>query len=507
MPRVGGRLMRKIILTIVVVGGCAWAVVQVRDQFRPRPAAPTPVSAGDVEIAWIHTTTNPQTWERFVAGVHEAGRQVPGMVVDDARAFLDQTADVPEVAVSMMGRPGKLRFRWYKLSGEVSTRDWVQALAGRDPPPLGFMGGGSSDRAIELARALAERTEWLGQRPLLLITTATADEVYNEDLSRGERLVDVYPNRTFRFCFTNAAMARAVVDFVWQADDLRPRGPVAGPAVLAHLGGLNVWNLVAAVPAIRAEGTARAYVLAWQDDPYSVDLAEQFHRLFHEGDGGRPERALAELRKIPYSVGTFNRVNPREVGIAEEILADAAPQPGQRMLLVLPAATQPARRMIRAFAADSPLVGRHLVAVTGDGVSFNTLYRDGDIAWPMRELSIPLVFFAHQNPVAWDEDGTGALRPPNSTDDVLLFADMARALAGAVLAADPAVDAEALANRLHAVTPAVFDRDGERLAGSGEYVVIARPQFDGDRVTREAVIEVYARKDGRRWSLVRRLIK
>ena len=71
--------------------------------------------------------------------------------------------------MSLPGRQDKIRLRWYKLSSDVDNRQWVNALARRDPPPLVFMGGPSSDRAIELAQALNERTEWKGGvRPLLV---------------------------------------------------------------------------------------------------------------------------------------------------------------------------------------------------------------------------------------------------------------------------------------------------------------------------------------------------
>src|SRR5262245_3556432 len=53
------------------------------------PDRPLPVPAGDQEIAWLHTTTNYPTWERFVAGALRARQDVPGLRVDDSRAFLD----------------------------------------------------------------------------------------------------------------------------------------------------------------------------------------------------------------------------------------------------------------------------------------------------------------------------------------------------------------------------------------------------------------------------------
>ncbi|HJZ90788.1 MAG TPA: hypothetical protein VKE40_07925 [Gemmataceae bacterium] len=474
--------MRRFLPIIVVIGLGVGVAFGLREQFRTRPATPSAVPPGDLEVAWIHTTTNPQTWERFVAGVLQLRRQVPGLDVDDSRAFLDQTAAVPEVVLSQSGRPGKLHLRWYKLSSEVGNREWVDALAARNPAPIAFMGGGTSDRAIELAQALNERSAWKGdKRPLLFITTATANTL-DPHAFEPERLIDVYPGRTFRGCFTNEAMARAVIDFVWQSQDLKPTG----------------------------KSETRAYVLAWQDDPYSVDLAVQFDARFREGKNpGVPLRTVVD--RIAYSVGTFTEPNPPEREVMDRILPDLASHPEDRSLLVLPAVTQPARRILRAFAADTPLIGQRLVAVTGDGVSFNTVFRDGDVVWPVRELSIPLVFFAHQNPVAWAADGgpddPAALQPPNSTDDVLLFADIVRVLAEGVFAGEWPADADALARKLRAREKPFFAPDGERRSGEGEYVVVVRPQFlEGGRVHREPEFLVYTRSEGR-WELVRRLVK
>jgi hypothetical protein len=475
LPRI-----RRFLPAILIVLLGATVAVALRELFRSGPATPSPVPDEDYEIAYIHTTTNPQTWERLVAAVVQIRRKYPGVQVDDSRAFLDQTAAVPEVVIHVPGRKDKLRVRWYKLSSEVNNRDWVQALAKRQPAPLAFMGGWSSDRAIELAQALNEQVSWKGARPLLFITTATANTVIDPEAWRPENLIQLYPGRTFRGCFTNSAMAEAVVDFVWQAEDLRPTG----------------------------RPHARAYVLAWQDDPYSVDLAEQFDARFRERkDLPVPLRTV--LDRIGYSVGTFTDPNPPEREVMDRILPDLASHPEDRALLVLPAVTNPARRMLRAFAADTPLIGKRLVAVTGDGVSFNTLFRDADVAWPIQELSIPLVFFAHQDPVAWDAGEAPAdiaLHPPTATDDVLLFKDMIQVIAESIYIGDRVPHADKLLAKLRAREP-FFTPEGERKPGEGEYVIVVRPQFgEGGRVAREAAYDVYTRQKGQ-WKLVRRLVK
>ena len=91
-------------------------------------------------------------------------------------------------------------------------------------------------------------------RPLLFITTATANNVVDPDTGGPESLIRVYPDRTFRGCFTNEAMARAWSILSGKPDDLKPNGKPA----------------------------AQAYVRVWQDDPYSVDLAEEFDARFRE---------------------------------------------------------------------------------------------------------------------------------------------------------------------------------------------------------------------------------
>src|SRR5262249_2027003 len=146
--------------------------------------------------------------------------------------------------------------------------------------------------------------------PLLLITTATANtflpldeppEPDDDGFTRPKDLMKVYEERSFRFCFTNRDMARAVVDFVWETDELRPRDDGRPPAV---------------------------FPLEWFDDPYSVDLSQQFRCLFAHDQtfcrgepfdwparwGPRPE--LVRPPEVRYSVGGFWRPNRREAEVA-----------------------------------------------------------------------------------------------------------------------------------------------------------------------------------------------
>ena len=318
------------------------------------------------------------------------------------RAFLDQTTGIPEVVLSADGVAGKLRIRWYKLTSESDSAYWVRQLAARDPAPLAFIGGGTSDRALDLARALAAQTEWHGERPLLLILTATANTIHFDPADLAfDRLIDVYPGRSFRGCFTNEQMADAVVDFLWNQSDLRPAGsPALAPAAVAAAA--DPWSGLAAAAVAAADPPPVVTAFEWNDDPYSIDLSHQFHKAFHAAN--RPH-VRGETRSIPYSVGGVYRPNRWEAEAADNLLRDLQ-RPGEfeRQVLVLPAGPAQGRRVLRSVVGSLPLAGRNLVAVTGDSVGFNHLYRDGDFAWNVRAVPVPLVVFAHQNPVAWDSE-------------------------------------------------------------------------------------------------------
>ena len=57
------------------------------------------------------------------------------------------------------------------------------------------------------------------------------------------------------------------------------------------------------------------------------------------------------------------------------------------------------------------MTGRFLV-VNGDAIDFNTVYRDGNLTWPVQDLPFQLVFFCHRNPV-YEE----AFQPDVRADD------------------------------------------------------------------------------------------
>jgi hypothetical protein len=519
------------ILVAVLAAGLAYAVLRGAG-WAGNDALPG-VPPGNREVAWIHAATSSAAWERFVAGVLRARHDWPRLRVDDGRAFPEQTTAVPEVVLGVAGTDARIHIRWYKLTSETGPVQWVQRLARRDPPPLAFIGGGSSDRAVDLARALAGQAEWHGPAPLLLITTATANTILPEpgevtDLSAPARaeLMKIYPGRSFRFCFTNEQMAQAVVDFVWSQPDLRP---YANPAPALAAGLAAAAGPLEALPLVARAGEHRpgAFAMVWDDDPYSVDLSDQFRLALHQSY--LPPIRVEQTVPVPFSVGGYYRPNAWEAAHAEFLIRLLQAAPLDRQLLILPAAPAAARRVLRAVTGGLPLAGRQLVAVSGDSMNINTVYRDAGIAWNIRAVPVPVVFFTHQNPVAWDaEPTTGAgpgappagrprtdddraalLLPPTGTDEVLLHRELVNLLAAAAYRLDrpdrdtaPAVligDADELAERLRGRAPAYFNHSGDRLPGRGEFVVVVRPHLvDADgpwaQVLAAATLEVWERE-------------
>lgn len=495
------RLILPLVLAVVMLGG----FLVLRGLGILAPAAVNkarPVPPGDQEIAWLHTATSGTTWERFVAGIHHIRRDWPAIVIEDQNAFPDQSAAVPEIAITLPGRPNKLWFRWYKLTSDAGIEHWVTELAGREPPPLALIGGGSSDRARDLAQALAaqQKRGGPGKPPLLLLTTATADELFvGPDQNELINLMEIYPGRSFRFCFTNRQMAEAVRDLLWSHPLLRPGGcPLPAITGVATVAGGDPWAALAMLPTAAPLPPPDVHVLEWRDDPYSIDLSNQFRKLLY--DRGDETNSITADR-LAYSVGDCYLPNRPEAVEIRRLVTRLADAGEQRQVLVLPAIEKPVRRVLRGLCAAAPQEVRSLTAVTGDSISFNVVFRDRALMWNLPEMPVPLLFFCHQNPADWPVKGaTGScLRTlfPNATDDELLNAEIVRVLFDPLFASDHLIgDADELRERLLARQPAFFGRDGNRLGGRGEHVVCLRPHFDNERVQPRATLEVWARPGG-----------
>lgn len=528
------RLRWPVIVLLAGLGGLGLGIGLWAGLVRPADRMPKPASVpdGDREIAWLNNSTAGESWSLFVIGVKRiempVNGQPSGLHVDDTNAFPEQSTTVPELVVSRDGFAGKLRIRWYKVTTDSPIDHWVQGLANRNPAPLAVVGGYSSDVAQKLAESLAARETWHGDRPLFFITTATIDTVIgNPDTVSGfpsvadqRNLIGVYPRRSFRFCFSNSQMVKAVTDYVLHDPTLRP-GPTNQPELRSiGFAAAGPWNLFPALAPLAHRPTI--FPLEWQDDTYSVDLFNQFREHLYESlsESGGARIVRDPAFSIPFSVGGFSRPNAGEAAAVREVLNDLPP-PGERALLVIPTGSSgPARRVLLALSERTPQAGRRLVAVTGDGFSVNTFYRDAEWAWPARSIPIPLVLFAHDNPFGWDAPGD--MRPPpgyrldpkTTTEEVRLDSNLGRLVCDAVfpMAASGerriATRADEVAERLRTRPDKFFDDKGNRRGFSGEHVAVVRPAVRyGDSMPGssrpESTVEVYRREDdGRTWTKV-----
>jgi hypothetical protein len=506
----------------VAIGVLAWA-------FAPGAAEqPLAVPAGDQEVAWLHTPTSFEAWENFVwaarrAEMLDADGRPSGLLVDDSAAYPDKTTAIPEIIIRRAGFAGALRIRWYKTTDRMTQEMWVAALAKRDPPPLAVLGGWSSDRAKSLADAMRE-ARWTGAKPLLLLTTATADKVDPEvdahSGGQGPALVAVY-DRSFRFCFTNRQMADAVADFVLSDPRLRPGRRSPQPPGVPRAVALFAAGTWEGLCALGCESIP-AYAIEWQDDPYSTDLSHRFRQALGERVGhpaGCPRLDMIAY-SVPFSTGRQNRPNTAEAEAAAHILAHLPP-PDTRTVLVIPTVSAPARRTLRTLLQGNPQIGRQLVAVTGDGISVNTFFRDRDFAWPMRSLRVPFVSFAHADPFAWDRPNYPPAPPPgyelappgpgevrSTTEDLQHYNRLVRVVARAAFpdgGSALASSADVVAANLRALDPPFFDPAGDRLPGAGEHVIVLRPTFPEERKNGprqpEGTLEVYTRRtQGAAWT-------
>jgi hypothetical protein len=487
---------------------------------RPYGIKVAPVGDSDREVVWLYTATEAETWERLVAGVVRATNQLqqehPDLTVTiDDRTFPRQSTSWAELSLAVRHGRVRLILRWYKLTSDQNTSQWIDALCEESRrPPLAIIGGSSSNSAVELAKSLQKRVRdgGLAAPPLLLLTTATADQAQFDDGSLVA-LTDIYAGRTLRFCFTNQQMATAVTHFLWHRDELRPDADLV-------------------------------YQVYWLDSAYSMDLAERF------GDALRSPltaRALAQewgwlggagstaafplnlagvetghfafpiVERIDFTVGGITEPNRWEAPVVRRLMETKTGQyPGQRLpLLVLSAPSwQPARRFLHGLARFAPIEARRFVVATGDALGFESIYRDRKAAWPIQDLPFNLVFFCHRNPVdvaggflAEGDPRSADLLPGKAgtgTEDLLLFTDIVETLVHAAYQGEKVpTNGDDLARRLREIRwndgqvslgeegPHLFDDHGNRRSNTGEHIVWLRPVLQKERVLPQATIEVW----------------
>ena len=110
-----------------------------------------------------------------------------------------------------------------------------------------------------------------------------------------------------------------------------------------------------------ARGRPHVIVLQWEDDPFSVDLRDQFRAAVYRRAGNdRSHADLVTTNPIPFSIGGYFSPNPYEQKAAEFIVSELLRNPDRRTLLVLPTVTAAARRVLRTVCDAIPSVGDRL---------------------------------------------------------------------------------------------------------------------------------------------------
>jgi len=529
------RRLRLTLLLAIILAGVGWGGYLGWQYLAGAGVAEVPELAdGHQEVAWIAPATSGDSWERLVAALKNLEKDWPTVHADLPRlrvsfqgAFLEQTASVPQIALSFEGTDkAKLWIRWYKLGGEGHRQQWLEKLKNRGRPPLAIMGGDTSDRAISMAKRLESmKSEWSGAPPLLLITSATAYRFYPGDnqstaLIQDEwpKLMGVYKDRSFRFCFNTKRIAETVMDFLEENPQVWPE--YQGDAVTLATA-LAQGNALGSLAVLHAAGHFRPtylYTLAWRDDRYSQDLADHFWKefvnLFYLGDSAAafPHNTT---NNVQYSVGDFFQPNPSELQAIGIYLGLMRPYANHHHLLAMPTGVHQARRFLRALCQQAPAEVHNVVVVSGDSINFNNVYRDRDLAWNVLDVPVPLVFFSHRNPVdesaGFREDQAQADDfSTTGTQDLLLLRDVIEAL---LLAARTpsgwSTDSQAVRDRMHDLrwhnnrvddarehpaaekSPPLFDAEGDRQPRTGEHVVWLQPSREFGRILPKARLSIW----------------
>lgn len=488
------------------------------------------VPAGSQEVAWISTATGVETWNRIVEAARRLEQrwpQEPALHVDTGAAFPGRSTTIPELALWLEGQPEqKLLIRWYKISSETDTANWVHKLCQRSRPPLAVAGGESTNRAVELGQALEDHQQhWPTAAPLFLITTATADHYtcktaestraaqapafsdWFKNLDNQKPLMDLYKGRNFRFSFTNEVMARGVMEFVHEHPELWSNAYLTPAAAAGISATTNVWTQLALIDLVQTHFNFSLYAVAWADDEYSKDLRDRFTREFSRRY--HPLAPYPEADVVLHSIGDFAAPSAQEMQAVWRFLNNPERSSRTRQLLVLPVGAAQARRYVRALANSAPRDIRNVVVLSGDSIAFNQIYRDRRHAWNILELPVPLIFFSHRNPVdrsaGFRREGTKEVPwAATGTQDLLFYCDIVEAL---VLCAyrdgSLAADADTMKERLRQLRWAgdslsfaphgrlLFDANRNRQEGTGEHIVWLQPHRDGSRILPKSTISVW----------------
>lgn len=409
----------------------------------------TVASPANIEIAVVTSAASGRNWSNFVEATRLAADERQFAIRVDATANTC-TVDSPR---------GPIVFRWHPALGTRNIHRIVADLCKQPRPPLALIGASNSS----LTQAIAEE---LGQcddptrSPFLLMTTATDD-----------RLIDANKGRSVRFGFCNRYQAKTVVV---RLKEFYAEHKIAKPAVCAIL----------------------VRVL---DDPFTVDLARDLEQQLQaelaativpppeslRKRGGSAEEGSGAFWSLSTSTGGFDDPTDEEKFLARKIAAKIAARPDRQWVLALPMGMSQYRRLSAALESatqqhtpmSKPRAPTALVVLTGDSIEHANIRE----AAPNQLLAVPLIYFAHVNPL----DETVASPVNRQIPTRSLNRDIVRAL----LATIPSLGGDSTPEKLFESLSRYVPHDGdglffdgrERRQGGGAILALPNPdrsEFD-----------------------------
>ncbi len=118
-----------VLLSVVLAVGAIALVLWPRSS----EIRPAPLKNDESEIVWLYPATNESAWERFVTAVSRSADRLratyPDLEVSQGEStFPRHTSGHPELSMTVRHGSAKLVFRWYKLTSDQKTDQWVSAL-------------------------------------------------------------------------------------------------------------------------------------------------------------------------------------------------------------------------------------------------------------------------------------------------------------------------------------------------------------------------------------------
>ena len=293
-------------------------------------------------------------WREFREGIRVCARKKLLRIVDET--------DLSVVVESTRSNRG-LGFVWHGVRGVVAMKEEIERLLSESPQPVAFVGSSNTVLTQAIARTLNDAAEAGGPAgPLLLIPWAGSVLTDRSEPSEPPiGLLDILPGRTFRFCPNNQAQA-----------------------------GLLVGCLAHRAPPLLLD---KAIIIEDRQDPYSIDLADSFHRAIERAAPGVEidERSLSV--GLPSGSPLGGTGSSPEDTLAASIWDEVAKLPEKRSLwLVLPIQELPTQTMIEALSRQARRANRGgsntFQVLTGDSIGLDVLARlAGRCPFPISSVS------------------------------------------------------------------------------------------------------------------------